>query len=270
MKIDIDNIERKEKWIEFRLNGGGLHRRCCEWAAVKRAAGLAAASLAKLWPNTKNILQIFINFQLQLHHSCTTFTSTTRFCATKELHTQEASLLKIYHLLSSCDRQAKNSTVRNEIRLVKFLEQRPTKIPYKDIVQTFNGFEPAAAMLSEAFATSIRAQPKSANTAIAKDVGIYLHELHPSHTIKSSFKKSSTPVNALAISATHIFAAQADKAVIHVYSRERGNQESLISFPERIHSLALIGDGVLALGTAEGRVILWEVSLSWICGIDRL
>jgi len=115
-------------------------------------------------------------------------------------------------------------------------------------------------MLSETFVTSIRAQPKSANTAIAKDVGIYLHELHPNHTIKSSFKKSSTPVNALAVSPTHIFAAQADKAVVHVYSRERGNQESLVSFPERVHSLALIGDGVLALGTAEGRVILWEVS----------
>ena len=120
---------------------------------------------------------------------------------------------------------------------------------------------PAANMLSEGFVTSIRAQPKSANTAIAKDVGIYLHELHPNHTIKSSFKKSSTPVNALAVSATHLFAAQADKAVVHVYSRERGNQESLVSFPERIHSLTLIGDGVLALGTSEGRIILWEVSL---------
>jgi pre-rRNA-processing protein IPI3 len=121
-------------------------------------------------------------------------------------------------------------------------------------------------MLSEAFITSIRAQPKSANTAIAKDVGIYLHELHPNHTIKASFKKSSTPVNALAVSPTHIFAVQADKAVVHVYSRERGNQEALVSFPERIHSLALIGVGVLALGTAEGRIILWEVSLSRICG----
>ena len=67
-------------------------------------------------------------------------------------------------------------------------------------------------------------------------------------------------MNALAVSPTHIFAAQADKAVVHVYSRERGNQESLVSFPERVHALALIGDGVLALGTAEGRVILWEVS----------
>lgn len=114
-------------------------------------------------------------------------------------------------------------------------------------------------MLSEAFITAIRAQPKTANTAIAKDIGIYCHELHPNPTVKSSFKKSSAPVNALAASSTHIFAAQADKAVVHVYSRERGNQEALISFPERIHSLALIGDTVLALGTAEGRVILWEV-----------
>lgn len=115
-------------------------------------------------------------------------------------------------------------------------------------------------MLSEGFISSIRAQQKSANTAIAKDVGIYLHELNPSPTIKSSYKKSSTPVNALAASSTHIFAAQLDKAVVHVYSRERGNQEALISFPERIHCVTLVGDGVLVLGTAEGRVILWEVS----------
>jgi pre-rRNA-processing protein IPI3 len=114
-------------------------------------------------------------------------------------------------------------------------------------------------MLSEGFITSIRAPQKSNNTAISKDVGIYLHELHPSPTIKTYFKKSSTPVNALAASSTHIFAAQADKAVVHVYSRGQGNQEALISFPERIHSLTLIGDVVLALGTVEGRVILWEV-----------
>lgn len=116
-------------------------------------------------------------------------------------------------------------------------------------------------MLSEGFITSIRAQPKSANTAIAKDVGIHLHTLYPTPKIESTFKKSSTPVNALAATSTHIFAAQADKAVVHVYSRERGNQEALVSFPERIHSLTLVGDGLVVLGTAEGRVILWEVRL---------
>jgi pre-rRNA-processing protein IPI3 len=116
-------------------------------------------------------------------------------------------------------------------------------------------------MLSESFVSSVRAQPRAPNTAVAKDIGIYLHELHPTPAIKSSFKKSSTLANTLAVSSTHIFAAQAEKAVVHVYSREKGNQESLISFPERIHSATLIGDGVLAIGTAEGRVILWEVSL---------
>lgn len=120
-------------------------------------------------------------------------------------------------------------------------------------------------MVPESFISSIRAQPKSANTAVPKDVGIYLHELHPTHVVKSSFKKSSTPVNALAANSSHIFAAQADKAVVHVYSRERKNQEAVISFPERIHSLTLIGDGILVLGTSEGRLILWEVSLGLFC-----
>jgi len=123
-------------------------------------------------------------------------------------------------------------------------------------------------MLSETFISSIRAQPKTANSAIAKDVGIYLHELDPAPKIKSSFKKSSTPVNALAANSTHIFAAQADKAVVHVYSRERGNQEALISFPERIHCLTLVSDGILVLGTAEGRLILWEVGV--FCCVRRV
>ena len=113
--------------------------------------------------------------------------------------------------------------------------------------------------LSEKFITSIRAQQKSANTAIAKDIGIYTHTLHPTYTVDSAFKKSSTLPHCLATSSTHIFAAQADKAVVHIYSRARANQEALVSFPERIHSLALLHDGLLALGTAEGRIILWEV-----------
>lgn len=112
--------------------------------------------------------------------------------------------------------------------------------------------------LTETFLTSIHAAHKSANTAISKDIGIYIHTLSPTFTTPSAFKKSSTRANCLAVSSTHIYAAQADKAVVHVYSRERGNQESLISFPERIHSIHLLNDGLLALGTAEGRCILWE------------
>ncbi|KAJ4263584.1 Pre-rRNA-processing protein ipi3 [Fusarium torreyae] len=112
-------------------------------------------------------------------------------------------------------------------------------------------------MLSQEFVSTICGPPLAANTAISKDVGIYSHSLTPSHTIKASFKKSSTPVNCLAVSQTHIFAAQDQKAHVHVYSRLRGNQEALVPFPERIRSLALAGQ-VLVLGSAEGRLFLWE------------
>ncbi|CAM1506086.1 Fc.00g057270.m01.CDS01 [Cosmosporella sp. VM-42] len=112
--------------------------------------------------------------------------------------------------------------------------------------------------MSEEFISSICGPPIAANTAVSKDVGIYAHSLIPSYAVKSTFKKSSTPVNCLAVSATHIFAAQDQKAHVHVYSRLRGNQEALVPFPERIRSLALIGD-VLVVGSVEGRLFLWEV-----------
>lgn len=132
-------------------------------------------------------------------------------------------------------------------------------------------------MLSETFFSSVLARPKAANTAIAKDVGIYVHELQPNTSVKASFKKSSTNANGLAATSTHIFAAQAEKAVVHVYSRERGNQEALISFAERIHSLTCYGDSVVVLGTSEGRIILWEagalyfqiVALANLIGLHR-
>ncbi|KAF7547497.1 hypothetical protein G7Z17_g7700 [Cylindrodendrum hubeiense] len=113
-------------------------------------------------------------------------------------------------------------------------------------------------MLTQDFVSAICGPPLAANTAIAKDVGIYTHALTPTHTVKSTFKKSSTPANCLAVSDTHIFAAQHQKAHVHVYSRLRGNQEALVPFPERIRSLTLAGQ-VLVLGTAEGRLFLWEV-----------
>ncbi|KAK3363297.1 WD40-repeat-containing domain protein [Lasiosphaeria hispida] len=112
-------------------------------------------------------------------------------------------------------------------------------------------------MLSEEFVSAICGPPLSSNTAIAKDVGIYCHALSPTFSVKSTFKKSSTPVNCLAINETHAFAAQHEKAYVHVYSRLRGNQEAFVAFPERIRCLTLAGD-VLVMGTAEGRLMLWE------------
>ncbi|KAL3965238.1 hypothetical protein ACCO45_002242 [Purpureocillium lilacinum] len=112
-------------------------------------------------------------------------------------------------------------------------------------------------MLSEELVSAISGPPVAANTAVSKDVGIYAHTVTPTWAAKATFKKSSAPRHGLAVSDTHIFAAQEQKAHVHVYSRQRGNQEALVPFQERIGCVALIGD-VLVLGTAQGRLILWE------------
>jgi pre-rRNA-processing protein IPI3 len=116
-------------------------------------------------------------------------------------------------------------------------------------------------MLSEAFVSSVCGPPLSSNTAVAKDVGIHCHTISPTYSVNSTFKKSAAPVNCLAVNDTHVFAAQHEKAYVHVYSRLRGNQEAFVPFPERIRCLTLAGD-VLILGTAEGRLMLWEVSFT--------
>lgn len=118
-------------------------------------------------------------------------------------------------------------------------------------------------MLSESFVASVLSSAKSP-TASLRDVGICVHELQPTSILRSTFKKSSTATNCLAVSPSHIFTAQADKAVVHVYSREKGNQEAIVPFPERIRSIAVAGGkygDVLVLGTEGGRLILWEVCL---------
>ncbi|KAJ5192472.1 hypothetical protein N7449_008614 [Penicillium cf. viridicatum] len=115
-------------------------------------------------------------------------------------------------------------------------------------------------MLSESFVASTVSSAKSP-TASLRDVGVCVHELQPSSILRSTFKKSSTLTNCLAVSPSHIFTAQADKAVIHVYNRDKGNQEGVVPFPERIRSIAVAGGkygDVLVLGTEGGRLIVWE------------
>ncbi|KAL2816876.1 WD40-repeat-containing domain protein [Aspergillus granulosus] len=117
-------------------------------------------------------------------------------------------------------------------------------------------------MLSECFIASTLASAKTPASASLRDVGICLHELQPSATLRSTFKKSSTAPNCLAVSASHIFAAQSEKATVHVYSREKGNQEATVPFHERICSIAVAGSkngDIVVLGTEGGRLILWEV-----------
>jgi pre-rRNA-processing protein IPI3 len=116
------------------------------------------------------------------------------------------------------------------------------------------------AMLTEQFVAAISASTK-ANTGITKDAGIFVHEFQPLAAQRHVFKRSATAPNGIAVSSSHIFAAQADKAIVHVYSREKGNQEAMVPFPERIHSIALAAqETVLLLGTESGRVLAWEVS----------
>lgn len=119
-------------------------------------------------------------------------------------------------------------------------------------------------MLTESFVASTLNPEKLSNSVTP---GVHLYDFQPLPALKSTFKKSSTNTHSLAVSPSHVFAAQSDKAVIHVYSRERNNQEAVVPFPERIQSLVLAGEsngaGTLILGTEGGRVILWEVCPSY-------
>ncbi|OAL56541.1 WD domain-containing protein [Pyrenochaeta sp. DS3sAY3a] len=114
-------------------------------------------------------------------------------------------------------------------------------------------------MLTELVVAAISA-PTKPNTGVTKDAGVFVHEYQPLAAQRHVFKKSATAPNGIAVSSSHIFAAQAEKATVHVYSRERGNQEAIVPFPERIHSIALAAsDAVLLLGTESGRVLVWEI-----------
>lgn len=118
-------------------------------------------------------------------------------------------------------------------------------------------------MLTESFlAATETVKPPAAHLASnLKDVGILLHELQPQCSFQQGFKKCSVAKNCLAFSSTHIFAAQAGKAVINVYSREKGNQEATVPFPQKVSSLTYAEKAaILILGTQDGKLMLWEVA----------
>ncbi|KAK1814439.1 Pre-rRNA-processing protein ipi3 [Friedmanniomyces endolithicus] len=114
-------------------------------------------------------------------------------------------------------------------------------------------------MLTEQFIAAIGVPEKAPATNVARDAAIFVRELQPTSQQRALFKKSATAPNCLAFSDSHIFAAQLNKAVVHVYNREKGNQEATVPFTEQITCIALAcDDTVLVLGTAEGRIFLWE------------
>lgn len=93
-----------------------------------------------------------------------------------------------------------------------------------------------------------------------KDGAIFVYQWRPFVSQEHALKKSSTAKNSLAVTDTHVFAAQADKAVVNVYSLVKNNLEATVPFPEKITSIAAAGNTkVLILGTATGRILLWEI-----------
>lgn len=122
-------------------------------------------------------------------------------------------------------------------------------------------------MLTESFVAAISgselSKGSSATVATIKDASIFSFNIHPHFAQTQILKKSSTKQNALALSDSHVFAAQADKAVIHVYNREKGSQEATIPFPEKITVVAVAGEcgEFLVMGTESGRVMVWEVRI---------
>lgn len=127
-------------------------------------------------------------------------------------------------------------------------------------------------MLSESFIAACGPQSNVNQirnpTAALKDASIAVHTLYPLPAPRQAFKKSCTAQNCIAVTDEHIFAAQADKAVVNVYSRERGNQEAIVPFQEKVTSLDVAADGtVLVMGTEGGRVVLWEVCVRPMCGL---
>ena len=117
-------------------------------------------------------------------------------------------------------------------------------------------------MLTERFIASILRPDYDPTSHTHKNSGIFIHDYQPLPSLKSTFEKSSTKPSCLAVTSSHVFAAQSDNSAVLVYTIGRKSPD-LVPFPERISSLALIGgqnDGsILALGTEEGRAILWEV-----------
>lgn len=117
-------------------------------------------------------------------------------------------------------------------------------------------------MLTESFIAASSEPPKltSSQSQQLKDAGIFCQSIQPQRKLDQVFKKSLAGPNRLAINESHIFVAQSGKAAVHVYSREKGNQEAILQFPEKLHCVTLALDGsVLVLGAEGGGLYLWDI-----------
>ena len=98
-------------------------------------------------------------------------------------------------------------------------------------------------------------------TPFPKDAAIFEFSVNPRFAVTSVFKKSSTVRSGLALSNSHVFAAQTDKAAIHVYDRAKGKQEATVPLPEKATAIETAGEcgELLVIGTDEGSVLVWSV-----------
>ncbi|KKY21303.1 putative ribosomal assembly complex component [Phaeomoniella chlamydospora] len=118
-------------------------------------------------------------------------------------------------------------------------------------------------MLTESIAVAVQpGDSKKLPNSNLKDAGVIIHQIHPESSLRQVFKKSSTTIGGLAISKTHIFAVQADRAAVNVYNREKGNQEAQVFFPDKVTSIAIQDEetaNFAVLGMANGGLMIWEV-----------
>ncbi|KAJ6264158.1 hypothetical protein Dda_0300 [Drechslerella dactyloides] len=102
--------------------------------------------------------------------------------------------------------------------------------------------------------------PPALGASSSPEAAVTLHDIHTFTTV-AVFKKSATPPNGLAVSRTHVFAAQEDKSVLNVYNRVKGGLEAIVPLPEVLSAVACSQDGgVVVMGTTTGRVNAWETS----------
>ncbi|KAG0124809.1 WD40-repeat-containing domain protein [Tuber indicum] len=114
-------------------------------------------------------------------------------------------------------------------------------------------------MLNEQVTIStFRPTPDISSTATAEPA-IAIYDLH-TFSQTASFKRSTTAKNCLAITDSHLFAAQSDKAVVNIYSREKGSLETTVPFKEKFTVLEAGSQEIIAGGTEDGRLLLWETA----------
>ncbi|KAF3912699.1 hypothetical protein ABW21_db0206310 [Orbilia brochopaga] len=117
--------------------------------------------------------------------------------------------------------------------------------------------------------------PAAVGGSASPEATVTLYDVHTQAAIHT-FRKSATPPNALAVSRTHIFAAQADKTVLNVYNKVKGGLEAIVPLPEELTAVACSREGgVVVMGTTAGRVNAWETSsgryyTSALCHLQRV